>query len=91
MRARDAVEGAVKSMNSTGSHTTNTRISAPLFSLSSFSVAEAPRKQALQVGENVTRTRMEDAELLNASFSDEMLLELRRSNAGCPCGTELPP
>jgi hypothetical protein len=61
----------VKSVANTGSHTTKTRRFPPLVSCSNCSVAEAPCKQYAQVGDSITRTRMEDAESLNALLGTE--------------------
>src|SRR5712691_6872937 len=91
MRASAAVEGAAKSVASTGSHTTKTRTVAPLFSCSNCSVAEAPCKQYAQVGDSSTRKRMEDAESLNAPFRGARSLEEKLTRRGCPLGVELLP
>ena len=91
MRLSEDVEGANKSDGSTGSQTTKTRTLDPCCSSSSFWNAEAPRMQTGQVGESITITRVELAELLNATFSEEKLESVNRAKGYWPLGTALPP
>jgi hypothetical protein len=91
MRASAEVEGAAKSVASTGSQTTKTRTFAPLFSCSNCSVAEAPCKQYAQVGDSITTTRVEDAEVLNADFRGVRSSDEKLTKVACPFGVECPP
>lgn len=52
-----AVEGAERSVGKTGSHTTNTRILGLGWLPRTFSIAEAPCKQMIQVGESRISSR----------------------------------
>src|SRR5947207_572314 len=86
-----AVEGAPKSVGSTGSQTTNTRIRESGCWSSSFPNAEAPCRHTAQVGDTSTRTRTELAEVLKASLSDATFAAFKRTSGGWPCGVALPP
>src|ERR1700761_918476 len=52
-----AVEGAPQSVGSTGSQTTKTRTGLPENSFNISSIAEAPCKQTVQVGDSSTSSR----------------------------------
>ena len=69
MRFRIGVAGAARSLSITGSQTTITFIGllGNFFKLAS--IAEAPCKHVVQVGESRTRTRVESAAALKASIS----------------------
>src|SRR5205823_2295945 len=90
MRLSVIVDGAAKSVGSTGSQITNTRIFPSRCSSSSFWNAEAPCKQTVQVGESITITRTESAESLKDSFNESMFALSRRTNGCCPAGAVLP-
>jgi hypothetical protein len=91
MRARAAVEGAAKSVGSTGSQIAKTRTFWLLISRSNCPVAEAPCKQTAQVGDSITTTRIEDAEALNAVFKGVRSPAEKLIKGGCPLGVECPP
>src|SRR5260370_1728853 len=57
MRLSAAVDGAPQSVSSTGSHTTKARTGLPGNSLNTSSIAEAPCKQTVQVGDNSISNR----------------------------------
>lgn len=61
-------EGASKSVGSTGSQTTYTRILGSRRSSNNFSNAETPRRQVGQVGDSSKSTRMEFLDWLNPAF-----------------------
>src|SRR5207253_3405800 len=86
-----AVEGAPKSVGSTGSQMTNTRIRESGCWSSSFPNAEAPCRHTAQVGDTSTRTRTELAEALNVSLSDARFAAFKRTSGCWPCGAVLPP
>lgn len=91
IRLSEEVDGANKSDGNTGSQITKTRTLVPGCSSNSSWNAEAPRKQTGQVGESITITRTELAELLNESFSEEKLESVNRTKGCWPFGTVLPP
>jgi len=91
MRARAAVEGAAKSVGSTGSQIAKTRTFWLLSSCSNCPVAEAPCRQTAHVGDSITTTRTEDAEELNAVFSGARSPDEKLARGGCGFGVECPP
>src|SRR5260370_33835958 len=91
IRASAAVEGAARSVTNTGSQTIKTRMSLPVFSRSNCPVAEAPCKQTAQVGESMTRIRVELAEALNAVFKGVRSPEEKLRSGGRRLGVQLPP
>ena len=86
-----AVDGAPQSVGSTGSHTTKTCTRAPGNSFNTSSVAEAPCKQTVQVGDRSTSTRTSSLASLNAFSILESVCGVRSTSAGCVAGAVCPP
>jgi hypothetical protein len=90
MRFKVAVEGAIQSVGRTGSQTTNTRMSRMACCFNATSIAEAPCKQYVQVGESKVTTRTESFAALKALRSSSKLTAVKRERGGWPAGAVLP-
>src|SRR5258708_4651251 len=82
MRLSDAVEGAPQSVASTGSHTTKVRTGFPGYCCNTSSIAEAPCKQTVQVGDKNTSSRTSVLASLNALSIMERICGVRFTSAG---------
>lgn len=68
IRLSVAVDGDRQSVGRTGSHTTKARTRSPECCTNSFSTAEAPCRQTVQVGDTRTKRRVDPCAPLNASW-----------------------
>lgn len=91
IRLSAAVDGAPQSVGSTGSHTTKACTGLPGNSFNTSSIAEAPCKQTVQVGDSSTSTRTSPLESLKAFSMLERVCDVRSTSAGCVGGAVWPP
>src|SRR5260370_4523350 len=82
MRLSAAVDGAPQSVGSTGSHTTKARTFLPEKFFNTPSIAEAPCKQTVQVGDSSTSNRTSSLASLKAHCMVGRVCGVRATNAG---------